>query len=46
MFHFYKGDFDAMESEVEEITQYEHEADEIRRKMEIQFYHGAFLPFD
>ncbi|WP_281270467.1 TIGR00153 family protein [Methanothermobacter defluvii] len=24
----------------------EHEADEIRRKMELEFYEGAFLPFD
>ena len=24
----------------------EHDADEIRRKMEIEFYNGAFLPFD
>lgn len=46
MFHFYGGNFEAMETEVEEITRYEHEADEIRRKMEVQFYSGAFLPFD
>jgi len=46
MFHFYSGNFEAMETEVEEITRYEHEADDIRRKMEVQFYQGAFLPFD
>jgi predicted phosphate transport protein (TIGR00153 family) len=46
MIYFYNGDFDLMDKEVEEITRYEHEADEIRRKMEVQFYQGAFLPFD
>lgn len=46
MAHFYSGDYDLMDREVEEISRYEHEADEIRRKMEVQFYHGAFLPFD
>ncbi|MGZ7047039.1 MAG: TIGR00153 family protein [Methanobacterium sp.] len=44
--HFSEGNFELMDKEVEEITRYEHEADEIRRKMEVQFYHGAFLPFD
>ncbi len=46
MKHFYEHDFDSMDDEVREITQIEHEADEIRRKMEIEFFHGAFLPFD
>ena len=31
---------------VEEISRLEHDADEIRRKMEIEFFKGAFLPFD
>jgi predicted phosphate transport protein (TIGR00153 family) len=35
-----------MDGEVDEISRIEHEADEIRRKMETEFFHGAFLPFD
>ena len=46
MAHFYEHNFDSMDDEVREITRIEHEADEIRRKMEIEFFHGAFLPFD
>ncbi len=46
MIHFYQGNYELVDQEVEEITRYENEADEIRRKMEVQFYHGAFLPFD
>jgi len=46
MEHFYTGRFDLVDVEVEEVSKLEHEADEIRRKMEIEFYHGAFLPFD
>ncbi len=46
MKHFYEHDFESMDEEVKEITRMEHEADEIRRKMEIEFFHGAFLPFD
>lgn len=46
MEYFYNGNFDLMDIEVEEISRIEHEADEIRRKMEIEFYQGAFLPFD
>lgn len=46
MKHFYEHDFDSMDIEVKEITRIEHEADEIRRKMETEFFHGAFLPFD
>jgi len=46
MKHFYEHKFDSMDDEVREITRIEHEADEIRRKMETEFFHGAFLPFD
>lgn len=46
MEHFYKHDFGSMDDEVNEITKIEKEADEIRRKMEIEFFKGAFLPFD
>jgi predicted phosphate transport protein (TIGR00153 family) len=46
MEHFYEHDFDPMDDDVNEISRIEHEADEIRRKMETEFYHGAFLPFD
>lgn len=46
MEHFYEHNFDLMDAEIREISRIEHEADEIRRKMEVEFYHGAFLPFD
>ena len=46
MEHFYEHNLDAMDNEVNEITRLEKEADEIRRKMEIEFFKGAFLPFD
>lgn len=46
MKHFYEGEFDLLEMEVDQVSRLEHEADEIRRKMEIEFYNGAFLPFD
>jgi uncharacterized protein len=46
MVHFYNNEFDLLAGEVEEISEIERKADEIRRKMEIEFYHGAFLPFD
>ena len=46
MEHYYKHDFDSMDDEVNEITRIEKEADDIRRKMEIEFFKGAFLPFD
>lgn len=46
MKHFFEGEFDLMDREVEEITRMEREADKIRRKMEVEFFHGAFLPFD
>ncbi|MGZ4856812.1 MAG: TIGR00153 family protein [Methanobacteriaceae archaeon] len=43
---FYQGDFDILDIKVEEMSQLEHQADVIRRKMEIEFFKGAFLPFD
>ena len=46
MEYFTNGKFDLMDKEVEEITRIENAADDIRRKMEVEFYHGAFLPFD
>ena len=46
MEHYYKHDFDSMDDEVKEISRIEKEADDIRRKMEIEFFKGAFLPFD
>jgi len=46
MEHYYKHDFDSMDNEVKEISRIEKEADDIRRKMEIEFFKGAFLPFD
>lgn len=46
MKYFYEGQFELLDKEVKEISRIEREADEIRRKMEIGFYNGAFLPFD
>lgn len=46
MNHFYKNEFDLIDEKVKEISEIEHEADELRRMMEIEFYEGAFLPFD
>ncbi|MEN6328857.1 MAG: TIGR00153 family protein [Methanobacteriaceae archaeon] len=43
---FYQGDFDSLEDKVHEMSLLEHEADEVRRVMEIEFFKGAFLPFD
>jgi predicted phosphate transport protein (TIGR00153 family) len=43
---FYLGNFEKLDVKVEEMSQLEHQADEIRRKMEIEFFKGAFLPFD
>jgi predicted phosphate transport protein (TIGR00153 family) len=43
---FYQGDFNSLEKKVHEMSQLEHQADEIRRIMEIEFFKGAFLPFD
>jgi len=44
--HFYNGDYDRVNALTRKISALEHEADEIRRKMELGFYEGAFLPFD
>ncbi|MDI6819129.1 MAG: TIGR00153 family protein [Methanothermobacter thermautotrophicus] len=43
---FYRGDCRLVSELTKEIAIKEHEADEIRRKMELEFYEGAFLPFD
>ena len=43
---FYVNDFESIDKTVDEIANFEHEADIIRRKMEIEFFNGAFLPFD
>jgi uncharacterized protein len=46
MEYYYKNDFEFINKKVEEISKLEHDADDIRRKMEIEFFKGAFLPFD
>jgi len=46
MENFYEDNFELIDKTVDEIANLEHEADNIRRKMEIEFYNGAFLPFD
>ncbi|MFY9638620.1 MAG: TIGR00153 family protein [Methanobacterium sp.] len=46
MEYYYKNDFEFIDKKVEEISKLEHDADDIRRKMEIEFFKGAFLPFD
>lgn len=43
---FYVGNFKIVDKKVDELSKLEHDADIIRRKMELEFYHGAFLPFD
>ncbi len=43
---FYQNDFEKVDKKVKELSEIEHKADVIRRQMEIEFYHGAFLPFD
>lgn len=43
---FYKGDFELLDAKVIEMSILETQADEVRRIMEIEFYKGAFLPFD
>lgn len=43
---FYRGEFEILDAKVEEVSVLEHQADEVRRIMEIEFYKGAFLPFD
>ena len=46
MEHFYEHNIDSVDDGVNEVTRIEKEADDIRRKMEIEFFKGAFLPFD
>lgn len=46
MLPFYKGDFELLDAKVIEMSIMETQADEVRRIMEIEFYKGAFLPFD
>lgn len=46
MEYFYENEFQAIDKAVEKISKLEHDADDIRRKMEIEFFKGAFLPFD
>ena len=46
MEYFYNNEFDKVDKKVDVISKIEHDADDIRRKMEIEFYNGAFLPFD
>ena len=46
MEYFYTNEYDSVNKKVDEISKLEHGADEIRRKMEIEFFKGAFLPFD
>lgn len=43
---YYINDYDSIDKKVDEISKLEHNGDEIRRKMEIEFFKGAFLPFD
>lgn len=45
MMHFCENEFDMIDRKVKEISRLENEADELRRKMEVEFYKGAFLPF-
>lgn len=45
MMHFCENEFDMVDRKVKEISGLENEADELRRKMEVEFYKGAFLPF-
>jgi len=44
--HFYNGDYEKVDILTGKVSALEHEADEIRRKMEMGFYEWAFLPFD
>ncbi|HTX61925.1 MAG TPA: TIGR00153 family protein [Methanobacterium sp.] len=46
MSSFYIGDFAELDKKVDELSKLEHKADDVRRKMELEFYNGAFLPFD
>ncbi|ADP77550.1 Putative phosphate transport regulator [Methanothermus fervidus DSM 2088] len=46
MENFYEGNYDEVEKLAKKISELEREADEVRRKMELKYYSGAFLPFD
>ncbi|MCK9152200.1 TIGR00153 family protein [Methanobacterium alcaliphilum] len=46
MLGFYTGNKHQINHFTKQIGILEHKADELRRKMEIEFYEGAFLPFD
>lgn len=43
---FYQKKFDQLDEEVRKLSKLEHEADNVRRQMELEYYNGAFLPFD
>lgn len=43
---FYATNFEELDKKVAELSKLEHDADDIRRQMELEFYNGAFLPFD
>lgn len=43
---FYESEFEKLDKKVAELSKLEHDADTIRRNMEIEYYNGAFLPFD
>jgi uncharacterized protein len=43
---FYRGEFEILDAKVIEMSILETKADEVRRIMEIEFFKGAFLPFD
>ncbi len=45
MIHFCENEFEMVDKKVKEISRLENAADELRRKMEVEFYKGAFLPF-
>lgn len=44
--YYYIGDYKNVNLMAKRIAIKEHEADKMRRKMELEFYEGAFLPFD
>jgi predicted phosphate transport protein (TIGR00153 family) len=43
---FYVDEFEKLDNKVAELSKLEHDADTIRRNMELEYYNGAFLPFD
>lgn len=43
---FYKGEFELVDAKVIEMSILETQADEVRRIIELEFFQGAFLPFD